>query len=71
MRHGYLPERRIVLVRAGMKEEARISMRLAGALLRKLDDMRRVEQDVPSRSEMIRRLIERAEIAPDKKKTKP
>ncbi len=33
--------------------------------------MRRVEKDVPSRSEMIRRLIEKWEIAPEKKKAGP
>ena len=60
-----------VLVRARMKEETRITVRLEGALLRKLDDLRRVEIDVPGRSEMMRRLIERAEIAPEKRKAGP
>ena len=36
------------------------AMKVSEALAAKLDDLRRKEKDVPNRSEMIRRLIERA-----------
>lgn len=38
-----------------------LQMRIADEIVAKLDDLRRVEADLPSRSEMIRRLIERAD----------
>lgn len=37
-----------------------IHIRLSEEMLRQLDDVRREESDLPNRSEMIRRLIERA-----------
>ena len=45
-------------------KEIKITLRIDAAMLEKLDDMRRVEKDVPTRSEMVRRLIERADVAP-------
>ena len=59
-----------LLEHAHMEEKIKITFRLESALLQKLDDMRRVEKDVPSRSEMVRRLIERAEIPPMPEKKK-
>jgi metal-responsive CopG/Arc/MetJ family transcriptional regulator len=38
-----------------------MNLRLSTALLAALDNVRRVEPDLPSRQEMIRRLIQRAE----------
>ena len=43
-------------------KETKITFRLDQDLLRKLDDMRRNEPDLPSRSEMVRRLLARAKI---------
>jgi metal-responsive CopG/Arc/MetJ family transcriptional regulator len=43
-----------------MLQDTQIAVRIAESLLLKLDDLRRAERDVPSRAEMIRRLIERA-----------
>ena len=44
----------------GMKHEATLQMRLTPALKATLDELRKAEPDLPSRSEMLRRLIERA-----------
>lgn len=46
-----------------MTQDTQIAVRIAESLLDKLDDLRREERDVPSRAEMIRRLIERASEA--------
>ncbi len=48
---GYIPP---------MKHDKQISLRIGEEYLRALDDLRRKEDDVPSRTEMLRRLIERA-----------
>ena len=49
-------------------KEGRVAVRLSLELLRALDDLRRNEADVPSRGEMVRRLIARAEAAAKAKK---
>lgn len=43
-----------------MEKDEILHMRLEGELKTGLDDLRRVEPDVPTRSEMVRRLIRRA-----------
>jgi hypothetical protein len=43
-----------------MPQDAILQMRIAAALVLQLDDLRRHEPDIPSRSEMVRRLIARA-----------
>jgi len=52
-----------------MTQNTLLQMRIAEEIVAKLDDLRRVEADIPSRSEMIRRLIERADgmVKKDKK----
>ena len=47
-----------------MTQDTQIAIRISAAALARLDDLRRAEPDLPSRAEMIRRLIERAEVAP-------
>ncbi len=42
-----------------MTQDTQIAIRISERLLIDLDDMRRRETDVPTRAEMIRRLIER------------
>jgi hypothetical protein len=41
-------------------QDSQIAVRISTELLSVLDDLRRQEKDLPSRAEMIRRLIERA-----------
>jgi metal-responsive CopG/Arc/MetJ family transcriptional regulator len=49
-----------------MTQDTQIAVRISERLLDVLDDLRRNEKDLPSRAEMIRRLIERgAEVATD------
>ena len=43
-----------------MGKDAILHMRLEAAEKAALDDLRRAEPDLPSRSEMVRRLIQRA-----------
>lgn len=43
-----------------MEHDQILQMRLSADLKTMLDDLRRAEPDLPSRSEMIRRLIQRA-----------
>jgi metal-responsive CopG/Arc/MetJ family transcriptional regulator len=43
-----------------MQQDQQLVIRISKRLLDTLDDLRRWETDVPSRAEMIRRLIERA-----------
>jgi len=43
-----------------MTQDTQIAVRISQQLLETLDDIRRKEKDVPSRAEMLRRLIERA-----------
>lgn len=45
---------------ARMTQDAILQIRIRGDLVAALDDLRRSEPDLPSRSEMVRRLIERA-----------
>jgi metal-responsive CopG/Arc/MetJ family transcriptional regulator len=40
-----------------MANNTQITIRISAKLLRKLDDLRRSESDVPTRAEMMRRLI--------------
>jgi hypothetical protein len=44
-----------------MAHDTQIALRISQELLEKLDDLRRCERDIPVRTEMIRRLIERAD----------
>lgn len=53
-----------------MDKDEILHMRLQGDLKRALDDLRRVEPDIPTRSEMVRRLIQRAIESLSKKKGK-
>ena len=43
--------------------EKKLNFRLSLELLKELDELRRVEPDLPSRGEMLRRLIQRATVA--------
>jgi metal-responsive CopG/Arc/MetJ family transcriptional regulator len=43
-----------------MTQNTLLQMRIADEIIKKLDDLRRDEKDIPTRSEMVRRLIERA-----------
>jgi len=43
-----------------MTQNTLLQMRIADEIVAQLDDLRRLEKDIPSRSEMVRRLIERA-----------
>jgi metal-responsive CopG/Arc/MetJ family transcriptional regulator len=43
-----------------MRQDTQIAVRISRTLLEALDGLRREEVDVPSRAEMIRRLIQRA-----------
>lgn len=52
---------------AEMEKDAILHMRLQEDLKRSLDDLRRQEPDLPTRSEMVRRLIQRAIEASAKK----
>jgi hypothetical protein len=45
---------------APMTQDSIMQLRIATSYREMLDDLRRQEPDIPSRSEMIRRLIERA-----------
>ena len=44
-----------------------VMVRCKDDLLRQVDDWRRLEEDIPSRSEAIRRLVEQALTAPKKR----
>lgn len=43
-----------------MTQDTLFQMRIAEHIVGQIDDLRRAEKDIPSRSEMVRRLIERA-----------
>jgi metal-responsive CopG/Arc/MetJ family transcriptional regulator len=47
-----------------MEQTEILHMRVSSTIMRKLDGLRKREDDLPSRSEMVRRLIERGESAP-------
>ncbi len=49
-------------------KEGRLSLRISMETLKALDELRRVEVDLPSRSEMVIRLVERAKAAQAKAK---
>lgn len=49
-------------------KDARLNLRIEKPLLALLDDLRRAEKDVPSRGEMVSRLIKRAAEAKAQKK---
>lgn len=55
-----LTKRRPVVEDPDMGKDAILHMRLEAAEKSALDDLRRAEPDLPSRSEMVRRLIQRA-----------
>lgn len=46
-----------------MTQDEQIAVRISAKLLEMLDELRREERDVPTRAEMIRRLIGRAKEA--------
>lgn len=46
-----------------MTQDTQIAVRISERLLEQLDEIRRKEKDLPSRAEMIRRLIERGSHA--------
>jgi metal-responsive CopG/Arc/MetJ family transcriptional regulator len=50
-----------------MSQDAILQMRIAADLVAELDELRRHESDIPSRSEMVRRLISRAAEAQQKR----
>lgn len=43
-----------------MKQELRIQMRFDGETQRKVDELRRLDPELPSRTDLIRRLIDEA-----------
>lgn len=65
-----LTKRRPVAEDADMGKDAILHMRLEAAEKAALDDLRRAEPDLPSRSEMVRRLIQRALDAQKREKRK-
>lgn len=44
-----------------MEQDSILHMRVSAEIKAKLDALRKLEDDLPSRSEMVRRLIERAD----------
>jgi hypothetical protein len=56
------------LDRAPPPDDTILHMRVAEEIRAKLDDLRRLEPDLPSRSEMVRRLIEKAHGRAEKRK---
>ena len=52
-----------MLKRSDVMSETKITLRIPPDLLQVLDDVRRDEPDVPNRSAMVRRLIERVAAA--------
>lgn len=59
-----------MMYRRNMSEKAVASVRLDDLHMRIIDDLRRAEPDIPTRSEMIRRVIERAGSPRETKSTK-
>jgi metal-responsive CopG/Arc/MetJ family transcriptional regulator len=53
-----------------MTQDAILQMRIAADLVVQLDELRRHESDIPSRSEMVRRLISRAAETKQKRETR-
>ena len=51
-----------------MTQDTILHMRIAEEIRTKLDDLRRIEPDLPSRSEMVRRLIEEAHKRAERRK---
>jgi hypothetical protein len=54
-----------------MTKIEKVTFRITPELLNKLDDLRRAEQDIPSRGTMLCRLIERATVEEPMKAPKP
>ncbi len=52
-----------------MEQDERVTIRIDKRLLSVLDDLRRKEKDVPTRAEMLRRLIQRADQQSSQAKT--
>ncbi len=50
------------------KKEGRFSFRAPPETLEALDELRRAEKDIPTRGEMLRRLVDRAKAAQAKAK---
>jgi metal-responsive CopG/Arc/MetJ family transcriptional regulator len=53
---------------AGRKQDRPFQMRVTDELLARVDDWRRMQADMPSRSEAIRRIVEQATIEPKKRR---
>ncbi|WP_414462917.1 hypothetical protein [Hyphomicrobium sp. DY-1] len=53
---------------AAMAQDTQIAIRISAQALAALDQLRKNEDDLPSRAEMIRRLIDRADQKKDKRK---
>ena len=51
------------IMNMGMEQNQILHMRVSEEIRVKLDDLRRAETDIPGRSEMVRRLIQRAQEA--------
>jgi hypothetical protein len=49
-----------------MTKDKQMPLRISSGLIETLDELRRREKDLPTRAEMIRRLIERASDEPNK-----
>ena len=54
-----------------MEKQPYLHMRISPEHLRKLDDLRKLEPDFPTRSDMVRRLIDRAADRRERKGKKP
>lgn len=53
-----------------MAQDSILHMRISEELRRELDELRKQEPDLPSRSEMVRRLILRARVSADRRERK-
>lgn len=51
-----------------LKNDKQFQMRVSDDFLKKIDDWRRKQPDLPGRAESVRRLVERALDSPPKKK---
>jgi metal-responsive CopG/Arc/MetJ family transcriptional regulator len=52
-------------------QDTQIAVRISSQLLTALDELRRKEKDLPTRAEMLRRLVERASDAKHKRQASP
>jgi hypothetical protein len=61
---------RCLITTSGMTKDAILHMRITEGVRLQIDGLRKQESDLPTRSEMVRRLIERAAAAPARKPAK-